>query len=1040
KARQRLFVIPGNHDVDRDKIKYLRRTLETIEEANDFFAPQSADDRKPYFARFHAYEEFFNRYFEGIRKCNVEQHYYAELLDLPHIPIRLGIVGLNSALFCQDHDDERKLWIGERVCDAAFNSLAQAGSADLIIVLHHHPYSWLHRKEMRCVKGLLTEKADVCLYGHLHEPETEEIKDQHGKVLRFQSGANYDGSRYPYRVLWGIVDLQAGKVRIRPMTYQEGPPRHWTLDTSLFPHKAPDYTEDFDLPRLIQQRTSGLPLCDPAAFFSGGLPTEADIAADLDVLRTQYIKTWTDEKGQPKKAWKDVLFTQASGTSKKKIRVVIVYGHRGSGKTTLCKRMMHDLKTSSTPIVDLLADPLAPGHVDGILTQIRVMPEKCLHVFTEIEGIEERIVVLQLLASLKRLADSKMALTIYISIDTNKWRQIEAKIGSNARAMGCLLESRHLRGQLDERELSDLISRLKSYNCLFRLEHKTDEAIRFLFRRKAKRGLLTSLIEATRGTEEGQELADILWQEFQGLSNKAKWAYGLVMLFSALGIAVPYSVMEGALRELTGDQGYFESEAFNAETAEIVYRPSRAAYSSRHRLVSETLLQRFTGVEWDGFKYRLLYATLRSLVLSIPLHRTFFEMALDRKVLRVVTDLKPLIQNVKEGRISSIQGHDISRVLNSVIRIYQGQGKHQEGEQLANESLKHWDHIGNQASYLRAFCCYHLGETTEVRKAVLELVEATDYPFHVLHGIALLRMLRDWTAADKALKAFEKSMDSDAALYPNYHQLRQEVDLGLSVKWSDADIDSLKPSMSLNKIEYILVDSGTDERTVIAQYKRLISRQHDFFKGYLSFFSYLHRLRAEEHEDMLLERYRVLQHECEYHLGQHDGHYRNYPKDVRSLLHSNMARALFKIDYILKNGYQHREACAEHFLKALSLKADNWYAHNWYGTFLKEAIRDRGSARTHYEHAVNGNKSNPVFKHNLALLYYEAPTFSKHGLEKAQKLLLDTLSLCTADPQWEGFRHYPEELLASLSLLLVRTDFKDGDPLDADKSLLPDAD
>jgi len=85
------------------------------------------------------------------------------MLDLQHIPIRLGIVGLNSAWFCQDKEDERKLWIGERVCDAAFDLLACVGVADLILVLHH-PYSWLHPKESRLVKGLLTEKADICLY------------------------------------------------------------------------------------------------------------------------------------------------------------------------------------------------------------------------------------------------------------------------------------------------------------------------------------------------------------------------------------------------------------------------------------------------------------------------------------------------------------------------------------------------------------------------------------------------------------------------------------------------------------------------------------------------------------------------------------------------------------------------------------------------------------------------------------------------------------------------------------------------------------
>lgn len=100
--------------------------------------------------------------------------------------------------------------------------------------------------------------------------------------------------------------------------------------------------------------------CDPKAFFSGGLATEGDIAENFDVLRTQYISELKGERGkgkaESKASWRELLFTQASKeSSKKNIRVVIVYGHRGSGKTTLCKRMIHDLKEKSIPVLDLMS-------------------------------------------------------------------------------------------------------------------------------------------------------------------------------------------------------------------------------------------------------------------------------------------------------------------------------------------------------------------------------------------------------------------------------------------------------------------------------------------------------------------------------------------------------------------------------------------------------------------------------------------------------------------------------------------------------------
>lgn len=462
-ARRYLFIVPGNHDVDQDKMGIFR-SPDSVDKVNSFFAPDDEFNRMPYFKRFKAYEEFFNRYFEGIRSFNEQNYYYAEVLELTDISIHLGIIGLNSAWFSEDTDDckEQRLWIGERTCTQAFRSLTASGGANLIIALHHHPYSCLHPEEMKLVKGLLTEKAHVCLYGHLHEPETEQVKDAHGKVLRFQSGATYDDSSYPYRILWGTVNLEANKVSIRPMKY-EASSRRWALDTSLF--STSDYTEDFDLPCLIQPTTSVLPACDPVSFYSGGLATPSDIAANLDVPRTQYIHEWTDENGNHHKAWKDLLLTQAKNTlSEKKFRVVIVYGHRGSGKTTLCKRMIHDLVASSIPVIDMLADTLAPEHVDDIITKIKADPEKCLHIFIEIEDIQEEIDVQQFRAAIKQIADLNVAITIYVAMDTNKWKQIEAKVGRTVRATGCVLEDRHLEGRLDGREMAELISRLKNHH------------------------------------------------------------------------------------------------------------------------------------------------------------------------------------------------------------------------------------------------------------------------------------------------------------------------------------------------------------------------------------------------------------------------------------------------------------------------------------------------------------------------------------------------------------------------------------------------
>jgi hypothetical protein len=99
---------------------------------------------------------------------------------------------------------------------------------------------------------------------------------------------------------------------------------------------------------------------DPRVFFSGGMPNTSDIAKNVDVRRTQYIQDWIDENDTHQEAWQKILFEQGESTSsRRKVRVVIVYGHRGSGKKTLCKRMIYDLQQASIPVIDRLADPLS---------------------------------------------------------------------------------------------------------------------------------------------------------------------------------------------------------------------------------------------------------------------------------------------------------------------------------------------------------------------------------------------------------------------------------------------------------------------------------------------------------------------------------------------------------------------------------------------------------------------------------------------------------------------------------------------------------
>jgi hypothetical protein len=697
---------------------------------------------------------------------------------------------------------------------------------------------------------------------------------------------------------------------------------------------------------------------DPRAFYTGGMVTKADIAAGLDVPRTRYTSNWMDEKNVQQESWKKRLFAQADATlSQKTVRVVVVYEHSGSGKTTLCRRMAYDLEVEkSIPVVPRFAVGLREADVSEI-TFLAYESSKCVHVFTKIEDVLDKVSVHEVALAITKLRGEDIPVCVYIAIDTNKWKQIEHHL-STIRRCGCTLEQRHLYGQLDTRELNDLIFRLKKHDCLFRLRHKDDSIIQRVFARKAKKGLLTSLIEATRGTDDAEKFEDIIWREYFGLTPSAQWAYGIVTVFAAFSIWVPQLVMERLLNKPVG-HGYYKSTRFASETAELV-RFTGAEFTSRHRLISETLVDRLVSGDETGTVNSLLEGSIEILDLSDVSDAAFFQEYLERKVLKLYTMLECFLRRVKTDDFLNIQGEYISRVLNSATRIYQGRREYEQAKGLAEDSVHLWGHHRNPARYLRGYSYYHLGQRPQALRVANDLVEMSNPPLHILYGVRLLVKLQEWQMAQSVLSHFETSDIIDVDLFPDYYTLKQDVRLGRILQWNYAvDISSLKPKIALDMIARIASGENVDDERIIEEYKRLTRRQHAFFQAYVAFFSYIWETTAEQRDkERRIVRYRIVQEECDYHLSRYEEGY-NYPAAIRSILHASRARALFKMDYALGTNYTHKEMCAAEFRKAIELIKDNGYAHNWYGTFLKEVEDDREGANNNYIVAVNSNKEYP---------------------------------------------------------------------------------
>ena len=173
----KVFVVPGNHDVDWDKIDFVIANgmfgLRTdSDQINQFLSAEQ--DRTYAFRKFDAYAEFVNTYFAETSAFNETDYFYTHSIEIQGNR-RLAIMGLNSAWMSACVKDARggmldqgNLLIGERQLEEALDQTEKPEKPGIRIALLHHPLDWLHEADRFRIQKRLNASCDFVLHGHWH--------------------------------------------------------------------------------------------------------------------------------------------------------------------------------------------------------------------------------------------------------------------------------------------------------------------------------------------------------------------------------------------------------------------------------------------------------------------------------------------------------------------------------------------------------------------------------------------------------------------------------------------------------------------------------------------------------------------------------------------------------------------------------------------------------------------------------------------------------------------------------------------------------
>lgn len=252
--KERLFVVPGNHDVNRNSINtdaqgtltswasHASTHIETINQRVNDRTKEFKDAIK----RLDEYAQFVKDYLPHQYDAEGRQH-YTKISNIDGL--KVGIAGFNSAWTCAGTEDDRNIWLA---AEWQFNTVQQTlADADVRIGLIHHPIDWLNLADRDIATHRIASDFDFWLHGHSHNAWITPIQSH----IVVAAGAIGAKNSEEFGINLSSVDLVAMKGMVHLHNKRAGS-NGWTI--APVDHHAPSGKWVFDLPARLQGKVRSI--------------------------------------------------------------------------------------------------------------------------------------------------------------------------------------------------------------------------------------------------------------------------------------------------------------------------------------------------------------------------------------------------------------------------------------------------------------------------------------------------------------------------------------------------------------------------------------------------------------------------------------------------------------------------------------------------------------------------------------------------------------------------------------------------------------
>jgi hypothetical protein len=216
----RVFCVPGNHDVQRERSKMCfagaRGTIRSEGDVYKFL--RDDDDRTVLLRRQDDYRAFEACFLGGQdREYTEDRLGYVSKIEIDDL--RIAIIGLNSSWLSEGGaEDEGRLLIGESQVRGAID-IARGHLPHVVLSLQHHPFDLLQRFDRRSVQRRVEEACDFVHCGHLHDPGVTEVIVEKSRCVTVAAGASFESRGFRNTFTTVDFDPLAGRIKVAFIEY-----------------------------------------------------------------------------------------------------------------------------------------------------------------------------------------------------------------------------------------------------------------------------------------------------------------------------------------------------------------------------------------------------------------------------------------------------------------------------------------------------------------------------------------------------------------------------------------------------------------------------------------------------------------------------------------------------------------------------------------------------------------------------------------------------------------------------------------------------